>query len=74
MVAMDRSQYPTRRRRLQDAEDHSYIRGLTMSERVMMVWPLTLQAWAFLDGMSNKEKDLEPRLRRHVVRVVRGTG
>ena len=68
-VDMDRSQYPTSKRRLEDPEDASYVRGLTPAERVMMVWTLTRQAWEFMEGGSR-----EPRLRRHVVRVVRGQG
>lgn len=39
----------------------------TPVERVMMVWPLTLTAWAF------KEPNVvQPRLQRHVVRTIRG--
>ena len=35
-------------------------------ERLLMVWPLTLTAWAF------KEPNVvQPRLQRHVARVVR---
>jgi hypothetical protein len=32
-----------------------------------LVWPLTLQAWGFKEGLAD-----EPRLLRHVVRTVRG--
>ena len=39
---------------------------LTPSERVALVWELTLQAWAF-QGRG----DAEPRLARHLVRVYR---
>ena len=39
----------------------------TPSERILMVWPLTLTAWAF------KEPNVvQPRLQRHVVRTIRG--
>ncbi|MGH7466175.1 MAG: hypothetical protein ACREK1_13415 [Longimicrobiales bacterium] len=66
---MDRSDYPTRKRKLDDPEDDRDIRHLTPSERVSMVWQLTLQAWAFKEDLTD-----EPRLRRDVVRVIRGRG
>jgi hypothetical protein len=66
---VDRSQYPVHKTVLHAAEDDSYVRSLTPGERMMMVWPLTLQAWAFKEGLVD-----EPRLQRHVVRVVRGRG
>lgn len=38
----------------------------TPVERMKMVWPLTLTAWAF------KEPNVvQPRLQRHVVRIIR---
>ena len=38
----------------------------TPAERLLMVWPLTLTAWAF------KEPNIvQPRLQRHVVRTIR---
>lgn len=43
------------------------VRRLTPSERVAMMWQLALQAWMFKEGLVD-----EPRLRRDVVRVVRG--
>jgi hypothetical protein len=64
---MDRSRYPTRRRRLQDPEDYSAVDALSPAARVAMVWPLTLQAWAFHTELPD-----EPRLRRDVGRVTRG--
>ena len=40
----------------------------TPVERMMMVWPLTLSAWAF------KEPNVvQPRLQRDVVRIIRST-
>jgi len=40
----------------------------TPVERMMMVWPLKLSAWAF------KEPNVvQPRLQRHVVRIIRST-
>jgi len=70
---MDRSEYPTRVRRLHDPEDESEILALSPEERVAMVWTLTLQAWAFLARDMDAGGLLpEPRLRRDVGRVVRG--
>ena len=67
--APDRSSYPVRVTRLEDREDDTYLRSLSPADRIAMVWPLTLQAWAFKEGLDD-----EPRLQRHVVRVVRGRG
>lgn len=66
---IDRSEYPTRKARLGTEEPDPHVADLTPSERVAMVWQLTAQAWAFRDGHWN-----EPRLRRDVVRTVRGGG
>lgn len=63
---MDRSHYPTRITHLHDKDEDNYIRSLSPSQRVEMVWQLTLQAWAFKEGL-----DYEPRLRRDVVRIIR---
>jgi hypothetical protein len=38
----------------------------TAAERLQMMWPLTLDAWAF------HGEPIEPRLQRHTVRIVRG--
>jgi hypothetical protein len=44
----------------------SGVPNATPGERMLMVWPLTLTAWAF------KEPNVvQPRLQRHVVRVIR---
>ncbi|MGH7753877.1 MAG: hypothetical protein ACREN5_13780 [Gemmatimonadales bacterium] len=63
---VDRSTLPTRKRRLQDPEDRSELARLTPGARLALVWPLTLQAWAFFQRLED-----EPRLRRDVVRVTR---
>ena len=63
----DRAQRPVRRIALADEGDESYLRSLTPAERIAMVWPITLQAWAFKEGPRG-----EPRLRRDAVRIVRG--
>lgn len=67
--AANRAAYPTRISRLGEPEDDSYLRSLAPGERMEMVWALTLQAWAFKEGLQD-----EPRLRRDVVRVVRRGG
>ena len=63
----DRSAYPTKVARLHDPEDRRWVRSMTSGQLIEMVWPLTLQAWEFKEGLEH-----EPRLQRHVVRVVRG--
>ena len=60
----DRSEYVTRKTTLREPQPDDTAH-LEPSERLAMVWPLTLQAWAF------KGLDHEPRLRRDVVRVIR---
>lgn len=67
MSVTDRSAYPVRKIRLQDEGTDDVVRHLVPSERVAMVWQLTLQAWAFKEG-----RWAEPRLRRDLVRTVRG--
>jgi hypothetical protein len=61
-----RSNWPTRKVGLHDPEDESHVRSLSPGERMSMVWQLTLQAWAFKEGLAH-----EPRLQRDVVRIVR---
>jgi hypothetical protein len=64
---VDRSAYPTRKARLHDAQDDAYVLSLTPAERMELVWQLTVQAWEFKEG-----RPIDPRVRRDVVRVVRG--
>jgi hypothetical protein len=64
--ASPRFQWPTRKSGLHDPEDENHVRSLSLGERMKMVWQLTLQAWAFKEGLAH-----EPRLQRDVVRVVR---
>ena len=52
---------------LRDEGREPILTGLTPGQMVEMVWELTLQAWAFKDGTRH-----EPRVRRNVVRVIRG--
>jgi len=61
---MDWSAYPSRKLRLVDPEAVDTA-DLTPADRLARVWPLTLRAWA-LKGL-----DHEPRLSRHVGRVIR---
>jgi hypothetical protein len=66
---MDRSSLPVRVTRLDRQGTEDDFAGTTPAERIGMVWPLTLEAWAF-KGMT----DAESRLPRHLVRVLRGKG
>ena len=63
---MDRSRLRTRLRKLADQGLEDDLAGTTPAERIAMVWPMTLDAWAFLG-----DPGAESRLQRHVVRVVR---
>ncbi len=65
----DRSQWPVRRIALHEEGDEPYLSSLSPAERIAMVWPITLQTWAFKEGPQG-----EPRLRRDVVRIIRGRG
>ncbi len=49
-----------------DRADEEFYASLTPGERMGMVWPITLDAWAFT-GKANAES----RLQRHIVRVRR---
>lgn len=61
---MDRS--ITKRTTLDQQGRDSGVHDAAPAERLLMVWPLTLTAWAF------KEPDVvQPRLQRHVARVIR---
>jgi hypothetical protein len=56
-----------RKRSLHDEDnpllDHA---SITPAERILLAWELTLQAWRIQGGT-----DAEPRLQKHVVRVLR---
>ena len=63
---MERENYPVRMVRKGDEEEDPYLKETTPEARLLMMWPLTIQAWAF------KGEDIrESRLSRHVVRVLR---
>ena len=66
---MTRVSRPRRVRRITLADEgrDDDVRRLSPGERVAMMWQLALQAWMFKEGLVD-----EPRLRRDVVRVVRG--
>jgi hypothetical protein len=62
----------TRRRRsvaristLAEQGEEADLVGTTVEERLAMMWPLALDAWAFMG------KPVEPRLPRHLVRILR---
>ena len=49
--------------------DPGYVDG-TPEERVLLMWPLTLNVWAF----TKDNKHAESRLQRHVAVLTRGEG
>jgi hypothetical protein len=63
----DRSVYPVRRTTLDNQHGPSLRKSTTVSERIEMVWSLTLSAWQLKEPLAD-----EPRLHRDVVRIVRG--
>lgn len=65
----DRSDYPVRKIR---KEDHGYeddLRHVSMADRLAMIWPITIDAWAIHDPDACQQ-----RLLRHVDRVERRGG
>jgi hypothetical protein len=64
-----REHYPVRKTTLEHQGADDAVRRMTAAERIAMVWTLSVQAWQFKEPGGD-----EPRLRRHVVRVVRGRG
>ncbi len=64
---MNRSDRTIRKTKLSDQGNDDDLLETTAEQRIEMMWQLTLDAWAFLG-----EPVLEPRLPRHVARVVRG--
>ena len=65
---MERKDIPIRRTALADQGRETDLRNTTAEERLGMMEQLMLDAWAFKEG----DKHVEPRLQRHVVRVIRG--
>lgn len=66
---IDRSRRQTRRKHLHDPEPDDDLRDVTPGDRMAMVWPITVTAWAFMG-----EPVGESRLQRHTVRILRGRG
>jgi hypothetical protein len=62
----DRSNWPTRKLRLEDEDKYDDTRHLTAAERIAMVWEITKTAWSFKEPGFR-----ESRLRRDVARVIR---
>jgi len=57
------------RRIIQSEEQASTdVSHLSPGERMSMMWQLALQAWMFKEGLTD-----EPRMRRDIVRVIRGS-
>jgi hypothetical protein len=67
VATVDRSAYLVRKLHLAEEGVNDDVRGLSPSARVAMVWQLTVQTWAFKEGRWS-----EPRLRRDLVRTLRG--
>lgn len=63
----DRSNWQTRKTTLSEQDQDNDLANATMEERVAMVWPLTVEAWAM------KGEDVTRQQMRHdVVRIKRG--
>ncbi|MGQ0645069.1 MAG: hypothetical protein ACT4O3_06210 [Elusimicrobiota bacterium] len=56
----------TRLSTLKDPSNESWGFDLSPSESLQLVWPLTVDAWSFINP-----QDAERRLQRHIVRVIR---
>jgi hypothetical protein len=69
MSESDRRMLRVRRARLEDQGAEDDLAGSTVEERLNMMWQLALDAWAF-----KGELVVEPRLPRHVVRLIRREG
>jgi hypothetical protein len=66
-AVIDRSHYPVRKGTLHDESHDETLAHLSPAARIAMVWSLTAQAWQFKEPAFH-----EPRLRRDVVRTLRG--
>ena len=63
----NRSHWPVKIGRLSDTELDLNPEPVPPEQALAMMWPLTLDAWAFAKGT-----DAESRLQRDVVRLIRG--
>jgi hypothetical protein len=61
-----RQSYPVRKVPLHEEVEGADLANTTAAERLKMMWPLTVDAWAF----KGEPLD-ESRLPRHIVRVLR---
>ena len=59
--------YPVRKTTLARQGTERDVRDLTPAERIAMVWTLSVQAWKFKEPTAD-----ERRLRRQIVRTIRG--
>ena len=65
----DRSCWPTRLCRLSDDQDGGDVLALSPAQRIAMMWPLAVNAWAFMgEDVSGSQ------FQRHVVRIERRGG
>jgi len=60
---------PVRKSSLRDETPDARLLALPPSERLAMVWPLTVEAWSLRGDF-----DAESRLQRHIVRSFRREG
>ena len=71
--AMERTVRPgfttERKLTLDAADDSGVVDDATPAERLLMVWPLTKDCWAFVPGATDHA---EQEFQRHFVRVQRG--
>jgi hypothetical protein len=63
---IDRSDWPVRKTTLAEQGEEDDLENLSLGERMALVWPLTVSAWA-MRGETIAEQELQ----RHVVRVER---
>jgi hypothetical protein len=68
-AAPPRVREPVRVKHLRDPETDDDLRHLAPGERIAMVWPMTVTAWAFMGETVG-----ESRLQRRTVHIHRGTG
>ena len=56
-------------RKLKDQDDIEGLKNISPGDRIGMVWPITMDAWAF-----NKQGNAESRLQRHIIHIYRRKG
>ena len=65
----NRKLYTTRLEKISNQVSEDPPVGDSPAQRLEMMWPLTLDAWAFMG-----DPNVEHRLQRHVERLVKGEG